>query len=594
MANKQALTYSLRLPDAAQADALRLLDASRAVVNQAITTLWPRLDEFTERPHPQAGKHVTDLIASPDPHGNRQWRCEAETAGRILRAQAERQRLFLLVQPLLSDALIVPATAKRSARKDRKTLMTQMRALAQGEDATTMELLHVAEQSCHVFLSTGTFPTTYADLQPIPVLKTAILTYSADDGMVAGQAYRISMDLDAATVTYRMRGPDANGTWRWPEEDITLALPDPLVDLLRAGVPMAPTLREVNDPGNPRYAVLDVIVEVPTPTAPTWDGLDRVLGWDWGVRSLVTTAVVTTADTQEGRPFFLNTGGFDGQQARLRQQIDRLKACSTKTLARITDQPDHPHRPIWAEKHAGYEQEIALCWRTYARRNRDLAHLAANILVFLAQIHGCALICGEQLSSLRNTGRGRDAKGRWRRWRNNTTIRSEIQRILAYKCHRFGLRSRQEQPQHTSHTCPRCHEHADTYRSSHVREEIDAVAWGKWLICANPTCAWNGARDYAAAVNIARLGVAFLRRYQATKEYARFTMASLEVHPCRYTPQGAPLRLPAHGSHAVPAMGKKLAYQGWTDCVHLRTSQPVALLIVLASADIRKQVRRTR
>jgi hypothetical protein len=41
------LSYNLRLPDAAQADALRLLDASRAVINQALTTLWPRLDAFT-------------------------------------------------------------------------------------------------------------------------------------------------------------------------------------------------------------------------------------------------------------------------------------------------------------------------------------------------------------------------------------------------------------------------------------------------------------------------------------------------------------------------------------------------------------------
>ena len=35
----QPLSYNLRLPDAAQADALRLLDASRAVINQALTAL---------------------------------------------------------------------------------------------------------------------------------------------------------------------------------------------------------------------------------------------------------------------------------------------------------------------------------------------------------------------------------------------------------------------------------------------------------------------------------------------------------------------------------------------------------------------------
>ena len=42
----QPLTYDVRLPDEAQADALRLLDASREVVNTALTLLWPHLDDF--------------------------------------------------------------------------------------------------------------------------------------------------------------------------------------------------------------------------------------------------------------------------------------------------------------------------------------------------------------------------------------------------------------------------------------------------------------------------------------------------------------------------------------------------------------------
>ena len=590
MANKQVLTYSLRLPDAAQPDALRLLDASRAVVNQTLLALWPRLDEFRDRPSPQAWKHVTDLIASPDPHGNRQWRCEAETAGRILRAQAERQRLFAVIQPLLGEGLIVPAAGKIPARKDRKILMTHLRSLAQMEEATVMELLNVAEQACNHYLRTGQFPITYTDLQPIPELKTGVLTYAGDDGMAAGQAYRIAIDRDAATLTYRMRGPDGTSTWRWPDMDIVLALPAPLVDLLRIGAPMAPTLREVAEPGQGRYAVLDVIVEVPTKPGPAWEQLDRALGWDWGVRSLLTTAVVTITGEQHGRPFFLNTGGFDGRQARLRRQIDRLKKRHAAANALLEQRPDHTHCPIWEARRATYEQEIARCWHKYERRNRELAHLAANVLVFLAQIHGCSLICGEQLSSLRAMSRGKTVRGRWRNWRTNSTIRGEVQRVLAYKAHRWGLRCRWEHPKDTSHTCPRCHRHADTYRSSHIAEETEPVDWGKWLICANPACAWNGARDFAAAVNLARLGIAFLTHYQTSKQYRSFSMTSAEVKPCRYTPQGAPLRLPAPGAPTSPIRGKNLAYDGWIAFVHLRTAQPLSLLIVLSSATIRKQV----
>jgi len=590
MANKQVLTYSLRLPDTAQTDALRLLDASRAVVNQTIMALWPRLDEFTDRPYPQAWKHVTDLIDSPNSHGNRQWRCEAETAGRMLRAQAERSRLFPLVAPLLGDGVILSATATKTATKDRKALIQQVRTLTQSEEATLMELLNVAEQACNVYLKTGAFPTTYAAMQPIPVLKTGVLTYAGDDGMRAGQAYRMSIDLDAATLMYRMRGPDATGTWRWPDTDILLSLPAPLVALLRSGTPLAPTLREVAEPGQPRYAVLDVIVEVPTKSAPAWEQVDRALGWDWGVRSLLTTAVVTTTGEQQGRPFFLNTGGFDGQQARLRRQIDQLQRCHAQVNARMEQQPEHAHHAVWDTKRTRYAQEIAVCWRKYERRNRELAHLAANILIFLAQIHGCALICGEQLASLRAMNRGKSVRGRWRNWRTNTTIRSEVQRVLAYKAHRWGIRCRLEAPKETSHTCPRCHQSANTYRSAHLAEEIIAVDWGKWLICANPLCGWNGARDYAAALNLARLGATFLCHYQATKQSRGFTMTSVEVKPCRYTPQGAPLRLPAQSFTARPLLGKKFAYSGWTASVQLRTAQPLSLLVQLASATIRKQV----
>jgi len=55
---RQPLAYDVRLPDEAQADALRLLDASRAVVNQALELLWPCLDAFGERTPGPAWKQV--------------------------------------------------------------------------------------------------------------------------------------------------------------------------------------------------------------------------------------------------------------------------------------------------------------------------------------------------------------------------------------------------------------------------------------------------------------------------------------------------------------------------------------------------------
>jgi putative transposase len=58
----QSLSYALRLPDAVQGATLRLLDASRAVINATVAALWERLDDFGERETKYAYKQVTALI----------------------------------------------------------------------------------------------------------------------------------------------------------------------------------------------------------------------------------------------------------------------------------------------------------------------------------------------------------------------------------------------------------------------------------------------------------------------------------------------------------------------------------------------------
>ena len=100
--HQQSLSYPLRLPDDIQADALRLLDVSRSVINTTITGLWDRLDEFATRTNAYAYKQVEEMMVPPISHGHRLWRCEAEQAGRILRGQAERKQQFALILPLLS------------------------------------------------------------------------------------------------------------------------------------------------------------------------------------------------------------------------------------------------------------------------------------------------------------------------------------------------------------------------------------------------------------------------------------------------------------------------------------------------------------
>src|SRR6266567_2095793 len=192
----QPLSYDVRLPDEAQAAALRLLDESRAVVNQALTILWPHLDEFgSERAGP-AWKQVGKYIGSPSPHGDRQWRCESEVVGRLLRQQAARKKAFELVAPILSDGFIRPKTEKRPTGKNRPAIKEALTALQKSleEDETSfVALQNVVEQACNCFFQHDCFPIAYEELQAVPLLKVGMLTYAGDDGREKGQAYRLAV-----------------------------------------------------------------------------------------------------------------------------------------------------------------------------------------------------------------------------------------------------------------------------------------------------------------------------------------------------------------------------------------------------------------
>jgi hypothetical protein len=151
----QSLSYPLRLPDSAQAGALRLLDVTKAVINTVLVALWPRLDAFGERGDGPAWKQVEGMLASPDPQGSRQWRCEAEQVGRILRTQAHRKRLLARVLPLLSEGLIRPKDEKRKAGKNRKAIrqaLADLKTAAEADGGSLVELQSLIEQACNHFL----------------------------------------------------------------------------------------------------------------------------------------------------------------------------------------------------------------------------------------------------------------------------------------------------------------------------------------------------------------------------------------------------------------------------------------------------------
>jgi putative transposase len=632
MAKTQTLSFPIRLPHAMQEEALRLLDASREAINAMLTELWPQLDQFAADRSGPAWKQVEKHLVTSSGHGSRQERNEMEQAGRILRAQAGRKQVFQTVLPLLSAGLIRPAEGKRPARKDHRQIREHVRTLraqahADGEDIDAfMAMTNVIEQACNLCLRTGVFPATYEALQPPPLLSTGMLTFAGDDGMHAGQTYRARIEIlrtgdqaggpdtgqeyPQAALGLKLRTPDVQGQWAWSAWSEPTRLPAMVCTYLAHGAtPLAPSLREIRgddvDDGS-RIVVLDLILDVPAQYVTPLEQETRVLGFDWGVRTLITVSILEQPEPegdapyrQVSRPIFLDTGGLDGRQARLRREIDRLKACRDRYAAHVElALVAHKERRIplpahfvgWQERVKDYEARIKRCWETYARRNRELAHLAANLLILLALVADCRLICGENLTTLKSEGRGRGVRGRFRNWRNTTTVRGELWRVLVYKCYLLGLRARQVEAGGTTHTCPRCHQPAKTFASSAPGDRTKAIAWGPWLCCANPECLWNGARDYAASLNIARLGMAFLISYKQTRRYGFYRMADSSVKPALYSSAGATLLLPSQGITPRPQEGKYVYYAGWSYAASLRSAVPRHLLAVLSTSHLRTRV----
>jgi len=574
----QPLSYELRLPDAVQAAALRVLDGSRAVINATVAALWDRLDEFGERETRYAYKQVTAMMGSPAFHGDRQWRCEAEQAGRILREQAARKKQFALILPLLEQGMILPQTEHKTAGKNRKAIKAALARLSEedSDGGSAVELQSLIEQACNFYLSNGCFPDTYEDMQALPVQERGILPYAGDDGGEKGQAYRLRIDLEGRCCYFAFRAPDQTGSWpvSWTEPQLRLPLPPPVVERLQAGEDLAPTLREIALPDGTGYAVLDFMVEVPVAPLPDPKQVRRVLGWDWGVRTLVTATVLDLSGHRLSPPLFLDTGSFDGRQAHTRRHIDRLKSKVAKLEARRDQFPvgDKRREPS-ARKLVVLRREIACCWRKYEARNTDLAHLAANILILLATVWEAELISGESLKSLKSEGRGRGAKGRWVHWRNNSQIRGALWRTLRYKCHLSGLHLAWQHPRGTTHTCPQCGKPANTYASPVL--DAPVLDAGPWLRCF--ACGWNGARDYAAAINIALLGVAFLKQSLATAQdepSPHPTMTEKGLNSESYIGSGLALRLPPTSPRGRLISSGKMYVNGWIKSVTLHSALP--------------------
>ncbi len=121
---------------------------------------------------------------------------------------------------------------------------------------------------------------------------------------------------------------------------------------------------------------------------------------------------------------------------------------------------------------------------------------------------------------------------------------------------------------------------AETYRSPRLEHRNAPVKWGRWLVCAH--CSYNADRDYCAAINIARLGVAFLTHMQATGKAKAFSVTDeTSVKPVRYMPMGAVLLFPPQVLLGRLLAAGKIYINGWKKSATLRSSYATPLILRL-------------
>src|SRR5260221_10347676 len=101
--------------------------------------------------------------------------------------------------------------------------------------------------------------------------------------------------------------------------------------------------------------------------------------------------------------------------------------------------------------------------------------------------------------------------------------------------------------------------------------------WGAWLKCSH--CGWSGSRDYAAALNIARLGATFITHYRTTGRFYHASIAEKVVNPVSYIGTGPVLRLPPGTIRGRLLDAGRIYINGWKRSVTLRSSYPTETML---------------
>jgi hypothetical protein len=232
----------------------------------------------------------------------------------------------------------------------------------------------------------------------------------------------------------------------------------------------------------------------------------KILGLDWGVRRLLSGAVVEQ-DAQNqisttGRPFYFDSSPLQDKQERRRVEAEHLRA----EIDRLEKDEQTVKEPCPARiaKIDVWQQELNHLWRRINQSNRQIEHAGAKWAVETALAEGAQRIALEDIDSLETRGLGKKVNSR-----NNNQVRGGIQKRIYEKAELAGLEVVSTAPRGTSSLCSRCQKSSVFWQAPDRKlgkanpKTGTQVAHQNWLVC---TDCRSSDRDHAAGEAIGARG----------------------------------------------------------------------------------------
>ncbi|MEA3422063.1 MAG: transposase, partial [Acidobacteriota bacterium] len=465
----QILSYPIAIRGEYQKKIINTLFFFRKVVNFYLRQFYSDkvIEKLDERRY--AYQYLENIASQNYYIPSRVNRGLLEIAGRILRSLKDRRELYSFLLETEKEP------------QDWSSLLLKKKDIYR----KSQYIENLKEHALNYLKDNDSLPDDFLDLTRVPQMKNGMITFAPDDENAIKLSYEdgeINVSLKVLKACAEERGEEkeeslSRSDWEWI--DFPLSLPDILSKSKDDFSLAKPDLRLDNIKGR-LTPVLDFKVKVEEEEE---KDSPFFLTVHWSLRKLLTICVFNEDGEQISRPFFLKCNAIQDKLLRIRSEIDRLKSKRDKL-------------PKGCTKAKWYNREIAKRWNKFRGIQKQLSHLASNVIIEIAKVYDCSKIYVEWLGALKSRRFSRELNRKI-----NSTVRQQIFDKVEYKANMCGISfERPISVVYVSQFCPKCGKKGYHVKASDRLNERKKS--GGWFYCKN--CGYNADKDYVACQNIAR------------------------------------------------------------------------------------------